>query len=97
MTNNNDLFTKNNDLLNGLFSNSKFQLSDKNEHKNMGDISQQDRLLVAKQVLFGLAILFIITVIAYLIRPAEGQVLLEICKTVFPPLATLIIAFYFKS
>jgi len=67
------------------------------EQKVGGVITDQDRLIAAKQILLGISLLFAITVGAYLIKPNEGQVLLEICKTTLPPLATLIIAFYFKG
>lgn len=67
------------------------------EEKNFGCITEQDKLLAAKQILLGLAFVYIFTVFAFLTHPQTGDVLLEICKTVLPPLATLIIAFYFKD
>lgn len=51
--------------------------------------------IVIKKMLLSLGALFLITIAAYLIRPEQGQVLLEICKTVFPSLATLLIVLYF--
>lgn len=62
-----------------------------------GNITEHDKLIAGKQILFGLAVLFVITECLYIFSPANGSILLEICKTVFPPLATLIIAFYFKD
>ena len=67
------------------------------EAKETGAITEQDKLLAAKQILFGIAFIYFITVVAFLFSPANGSILLEICKTVLPPLATLIIAFYFKD
>ncbi|HSW69112.1 MAG TPA: hypothetical protein VLI69_02985 [Gammaproteobacteria bacterium] len=67
------------------------------EENNVGSITELDKLLAAKQILCGIAFIYIFTVFAFLIYPASGGVLLEICKTVLPPLATLIIAFYFKD
>jgi hypothetical protein len=67
------------------------------EEKNVGCITEQDKLLAGKQILCGLAFIYIFTVFAFLISPGNGNTLLEICKTVLPPLATLIIAFYFKE
>jgi hypothetical protein len=86
-----------NPLIDGLFANDRINITDKSEVKETGKITDQDRLIAAKQILAGIAILFIITIGAYLLKPQQGTVLLEICKTVFPPLATLIIAFYFKD
>ena len=62
-----------------------------------GCISEKDKLLAAKQILLGLASLYVLTLIIYLIRPMEGERLLEICTTTFPPLATLILVAYFKD
>ncbi len=62
-----------------------------------GFITEKDKLLAAKQILLGLATLYIVTLFVYLIRPAEGDRLLEICMTTFPPLATLILVAYFKD
>lgn len=62
-----------------------------------GRISEKDRFRAAKQILLGISILFTINIFAYLFNPKDGKELLEICKTIFPPLATLIIAFYFKD
>jgi uncharacterized membrane protein YbhN (UPF0104 family) len=60
-------------------------------------VTDKDRLLAAKQILLGLAIIVMAAFICYLIRPQQGEPLIEICKTSIPPLATLIIAFYFKE
>lgn len=67
------------------------------EENNIGSITELDKLLAAKQILCGIAFIYIFTVFAFLIYPESGNILLEICKTVLPPLATLIIAFYFKD
>ncbi len=69
--------------------------------KNIGSvtgiITEVDRLKAAKQILLGLALLYIVTLIIFSFMPEKGSDLLEIDKMVFPPLATLIIAFYFKD
>jgi hypothetical protein len=62
-----------------------------------GNISEKEKLLAAKQILLGLALLYVLTLVVYLIRPVEGERLLEICTTTFPPLATLILVAYFKD
>jgi len=64
---------------------------------SIGKINEKDKFVAAKQILFGLAVLYVLTIIAYLIRPSEGNQLLEICTTTFPPLATLILVTYFKD
>lgn len=63
----------------------------------VGHITEKDKFRAAKQILLGIAILYVLTVVAYLIRPAEGVKLLDVCTTVFPPLATLILVFYFRE
>jgi len=64
---------------------------------NIGRITEKDKFLAAKQILLGLAVLYILTVVAYLCRPLEGNKLLDICTTSFPPLATLILVAYFRD
>lgn len=95
MENNNNPLSRS--ALRSLFEADKIELTDKSETSNVGEVTEQDKLLAAKQILFGLAFLFFITIIAYLFRPEQGAVLLDICKTSLPPLATLIIAFYFNN
>jgi hypothetical protein len=63
----------------------------------IGRITEKEKFLAAKQILLGLAILYILTVVAYLIKPLEGNKLLDICTTTFPPLATLILVAYFRD
>lgn len=75
------------------YNNKQYKLQDAQQ----GSISEKDKLLAAKQILSGLAILYVLTLAVYLIRPTEGERLLEICTTTFPPLATLILVAYFKD
>jgi len=63
----------------------------------IGKISEREKFHAAKQILFGLSLLYIFTVIAYLLRPVEGAKLLDIITVSFPPLATLILAAYFRD
>lgn len=65
--------------------------------KQIGSITEKEKFLAAKQILLGLAVLYILTVIAYLFRPLDGSKLLDICTTSFPPLATLILVAYFRD
>jgi hypothetical protein len=60
-------------------------------------ISGQDKLKIAKQILFGMAIVFMFTLITCYFLPAEqSSALIEFSKTSFPPIVILIISFYFK-
>lgn len=64
---------------------------------NIGRITEKEKFVAAKQILLGLAILYLCTLLAYLFRPAEGSKLIQICTTTFPPLATLILMAYFRE
>jgi hypothetical protein len=63
----------------------------------VGRISEKDKFLAAKQILLGIALLYVLTVLAFLYRPVEGVKLLDIATTTFPPLATLILVAYFRE
>lgn len=80
-----------------VFETNEYQINDPQENSKIGKITEYDRLLAGKQILFGIGFIYVITVAAFLIHPEQGSALIEICKTVLPPLATLIIAFYFKD
>lgn len=67
------------------------------DSSDIGIITDKDKFRAAKQILLGLAILYVITLLAYLFRPIEGIKLLDICTTIFPPIATLILVSYFKE
>lgn len=67
------------------------------ENSIIGHITEKDKFLAAKQILLGIAILYTLTLLAYLFRPIEGSKLLDICTTTFPPLATLILVSYFRD
>lgn len=68
-----------------------------NDIGNMHEVTPKDILKTANRILLGLGIIYVFSCISFLIRPTEGLALLEICKVTLPPLATLIIAFYFKN
>lgn len=63
----------------------------------VGRITEKDKFVAAKQILLGLAVLYVLTIIAYLIRPIDCSKLIDICTTTFPPLATLILVAYFRD
>jgi len=64
---------------------------------SLGNITEKDKFHAAKQILLGLAILYVVTLAAYLYKPSECQKLLDVIITSFPPLATLIMATYFHK
>lgn len=64
---------------------------------SIGRITEKEKFLAAKQILLGLAILYLCTLGAYLYRPAEESKLIDICTTIFPPLATMILVCYFRD
>ena len=74
-----------------------FLTSNSVQEKSNDKITDKDKFLAAKQILLGLAILYVLTLVAYLCRPHEGEKLLDICTTTFPPLATLILVAYFRD
>lgn len=85
------------ELLQDIYHVKQFETHKIEETLNFGKISEKEKFLAAKQILLGLAILYIFTMISYLIRPQEGQKLIDICTTTFPPLATLILVAYFRD
>jgi hypothetical protein len=60
-------------------------------------ITEKEKLIAAKQILLGLAIIYVITLLAFICRPNDGDKLIDVCTTVFPPLATLILVAYFRE
>lgn len=60
-------------------------------------VTEREKFKAAKQILLGLSILYIITIIAFMIRPQDGNKLLDIITITFPPIATLILAAYFRD
>lgn len=67
------------------------------EQLTIGNISEKEKFAAAKQILLGIALLYIFTVLAYLWKPVEGAKLIDICTTAFPPLATLLLVYYFRQ
>jgi hypothetical protein len=80
-------------LLDDLYKVKSFE----SHHIQSGIITAKDKFLAAKQILLGLGVLYILTIVAYLLRPLDGSKLLDICTTIFPPLATLILVAYFRE
>lgn len=83
--------------LKDMYKTNEINLSDPTIQISLGKITEKDKFQAAKQILLGLAILYILTLGAYLVRPLESQKLLDVITTTFPPLATLILVAYFRS
>jgi hypothetical protein len=90
-------FTEGRQRLEDIYHTKKFDTSNVENSINVGSITEKDKFLAAKQILLGIAMLYVFTLIAYLFRPNEGNKLLDICTTTFPPLATLILVAYFRD
>ncbi len=87
----------NSDPLKHMFTADEIDVSHPDIHVSVGNITEKDKFLAAKQILFGLAGLYIITLAVFLFKPHECQKLLDVITTTFPPLATLILATYFHK
>jgi len=56
-------------------------------------ITPKDLLIFAKSILIALALLFFIGAIIDIYHP--NSIVFEACKTILPPIATLVIGYYF--
>lgn len=84
-------------ILDDIYKVNQFHTHQIESTNTLGRITEKDKFIAAKQILLGLAILYVITIGAYLLRPLQGLKLLDICTTTFPPLATLILVAYFRD
>ena len=57
------------------------------------DVTPKDLLKLGREILLVLAILFILGAISAVIWP--NTVVFEACRTILPPIATLVIGYYF--
>ena len=85
------------ELLHDIYKVKQFDTQMLENSINIGRITEKEKLIAAKQILFGIAFLYLCTLLAYLFRPTEGSKLLDICTTTFPPLVTLILVAYFRE
>ena len=60
-------------------------------------ITPKDKFIFAKWVLLIVAILFLLGGIALMINPTNGECIFDACKTILPPIATLILGYYFSE
>ena len=85
------------EILEDIYKVKNFESTKLEQSFNLGKITEKDKFQAAKQILLGLAILYVMTLVAYMIKPSEGNKLLDICTTTFPPLATIILVAYFRD
>lgn len=91
------LLNMGNKILDDLYKAQSLDSSSLNFDVKIDKISEREKFKAAKQILFGLAFLYIITIIAFMYDPKDGTKLLDITTVTFPPLATLILASYFRD
>lgn len=58
---------------------------------------EREKFSLAKWVLFGVLVLFLLGGVALLTNPTTGETIFETCKAVLPPIATLVIGYYFSE
>jgi hypothetical protein len=58
---------------------------------------ETEKLKLAKWILLGIAGLFLYGSITLLTDDEQGSVIFEACKTILPPIGTLIIGYYFTE
>ncbi|HEX4966226.1 MAG TPA: hypothetical protein VF173_35790 [Thermoanaerobaculia bacterium] len=58
---------------------------------------EEERFWLAKWLLLGLVVLFVLSAAADLFAGDQGKTVFEACKTIVPPIATLVIGYYFSN
>lgn len=80
-----------------LYNNKDFDTQSLESTVNFGAITEREKFQAAKQILLGLAILYILTLLGAVVRPELSNTLLDMSKTIFPPIVTLILVKYFQE
>lgn len=83
------------EILSEIYKDKDFDTQDLEQEFNC-KITEKDKFKAAKQILLGLAFLYVLTLVAYLIKP-EGNKLVDICTITFPQLSTIILMSYFRD
>lgn len=71
------------------------ELLDEDSYCSQHEVSEKDLLILAEYVLAGIGILFFLGMISELFY-SDGNIF-EACKTILPPIATLVIGYYFAK
>lgn len=66
-------------------------------HPTLEPVGEREKLQLAKWLLLGIWILFALGALAQLAYGEHGGPVFETCKTILPPIATLIIGYYFSE
>jgi hypothetical protein len=61
------------------------------------DISEKDKFDLAKWILLGVVILLVLSSVAYFENQIQGQKIFDAAFMVLPPIATLILGYYFAQ
>ena len=85
-----------NKILEDLYKSKSLDTNALNFDLKFDKVSDREKFKAAKQILLGLSVLYILTIAAFMIRP-ECNKLLDIITITFPPIATLILAAYFRD
>jgi hypothetical protein len=85
------------DKVENIYKSDQISLNNIKSKIKIDKVSDREKLIAAKQILLGIAIIYIITMFACLFNPKEGEKLVDVCTVTLPPIATLIIAFYFRE
>lgn len=73
------------------------ETSEENEEYPQMIIDESKRFSLAKYVLIGLGIVFLISMSFAFWQPESGLPIFEACKTIIPPIITLILGYYFSQ
>jgi len=57
----------------------------------------KERLSLAKSVLLGLTIIFVLSMVLFVCSPEQGRAIFEIASHGIPPIVTLILGYYFSK
>ena len=60
-------------------------------------VTEGDRLDFAKWLLFGIGVLLVLGGVAAVANDAKGQKIFDACTTILPPVATLVIGYFFSQ
>ena len=60
-------------------------------------ISEKEKLDLAKMTLLGVVILWLLGGFALAFKTPHGMDIFDACKTILPPIATLILGYYFSE
>jgi hypothetical protein len=78
-------------------SNEVIDLSKLESSLSVNSVSEREKFELGKFVLIGLAILYTLNVIAFIVHPEKGEKLLDVATNMITSLATIILMSYFQK